>query len=128
MSDMAPRRHSKLGILACLIAIGVWVYFAAAFYLIFYVEGFTKYLSDLFIPESRGMTDLSGMGAVVVLFAAIFFVIPAACHLFGSLLAVIGLFRSSRKRLFSALGLLLNLLPIFILFVLFVIGGLNPQQ
>lgn len=125
MSVTERKPHSKLGMLSCLIAIGVWVYFVAAFYLVFYVDGFTKYLSDLFIPESRGMTDLSGMGAAVVLFAAIFFVIPAGGHLFGSLIGAIGLFRSSRNRLFPALGLLLNVLPILILFILFVIGGLN---
>lgn len=128
MTAGEKKPHSKLGMLACLTAIGVWVYFVAAFYLIFYVDGFTKTLSDLFIPESHGMTDLGGMGAAVVLFAVIFFVIPAGGHLFGLLISVIGLFRSSRKRLFSALGLFLNLLPMLILLVLFVIGSLIPAK
>lgn len=125
---MTSKPHSKLGILSCIIAVSVWIYFVGAFYLIFYVDGVTQKLTDLFVPESRGMTDLSGMGIAVVLFAVIFFFIPAAGHLIGTLAATIGVFRSGTRRLFPILGVVLNVLPIAILFLFWLVGSLAPSN
>lgn len=119
----ANKTHSKLGIAACLTALAVWVYFAAAVYLIFYTEGFTNKLTDLLIPESQSVTDLRRMGSAVVLMVVIFFIIPAGGHLIGILMSAIGLFRPSKKRLFSILGLFLNVLPMAVLLILFLIGN-----
>ena len=93
------------------------MYFALAFYLVFFVDGFTKELSNIFIPESTGMSDLSGMGIAVVLFAAIFFFLPVAGHLTGALVGLIGVFRANTKRIFPVAGVVLNVLPIAILFI-----------
>ena len=119
-------RHSKLGIASTIVAVGVWVYFAVMFFLVFYVDGFSGYLPDLFVPESRGMTDLRGMGVGVVLFSTIFLLLPIIGHLIGTILGTAGLFVTSRKRLFSVIGVALNLLPAAVLFLLFLVGGLNP--
>ena len=120
------KKHSKLGIASTVVAIGVWLYFAAMFVLVFYVDGFSGYLTDLFVPESRGMTDLRGMGVGVVLFSTIFLLLPILGHLLGTILGTAGLFTTSRNRLFSVIGVVLNLLPAALLFVLFLIGGLTP--
>lgn len=127
-SFMLNKPHSKLGVGSCVIALLVWVYFVLAFYLIFYVDGFTQKLSDIFIPESRGVTDLSGMGIAVVLFSVIFFFIPAFGHFSGALIGLIGIFRSSTKRLFPIAGLTLNLLPIVVLVFFWVVGSLVPSK
>ncbi len=119
------KRHSLLGQASCLIAIGIWIYFAAAFYLVFYVDGTNRVLNDLFIPESRGMTDLSGLGMAVVIYTVIFFFIPVIGHLVGLILGVVGLFSRSRRKLFPSLGVALNLLPVFILTAFYLIGSLS---
>ena len=125
---MSAKPHSKLGIVSCIIAGAVWLYFALAFYLVFFVDGFTKRLSDIFIPESKGISDLSGMGVAVVLFAAIFFFIPAAGHSTGALFGLVGVFRSSTKRMFAVAGIVLNVLPIATLFLFWLIGSLSPAN
>lgn len=119
------KRHSLLGQASCLIAIGIWIYFAAAFYLVFYVNGTNRVLTDLFIPESRGMTDLGGMGMAIVIYTVIFFFIPVIGHLFGLILGIVGLLSRSRKKLFPSLGATLNLLPVFILTAFYLIGSLS---
>ncbi|MBX7055453.1 MAG: hypothetical protein K1X36_10885 [Pyrinomonadaceae bacterium] len=121
------KKHSKLGIASTIVAVGVWVYFAVMFVLVFYVDGFSGYLTDLFVPESRGMTDLRGMGVGVVLFSTIFLLLPVVGHLIGTILGTAGLFVTSRKRLFSVIGIVLNLLPAAVLFFLFLVGGLTPS-
>lgn len=118
------KRHSILGIISCLLAIAVWIYFAVAFYLIFYVEGVNEILSDLLIPESRGMTDFRGMGMAIVIYAAIFFFIPVIGHMIGLVFAIIGLCSRSRRKLFPVVGIGLNLLPVVVLSVLYLIGGM----
>ncbi len=50
---------------------------------------------------------------------------PALTRL-GTILGTAGLFTTSRNRLFSVIGVVLNLLPAALLFVLFLIGGLTP--
>lgn len=125
---MIPKPHSKIGIFSCITAVAVWIYLAAAFYLIFYVDGFTKILTDIFVPESRGVSDLRGMGIAVVLFAVIFFIIPAVGHIIGALAGTIGLFRSGTRRLFSIVGVILNVLPTAILFVFWMIGSFVPSN
>ncbi len=125
-TTVVRKKHSKLGIASTVVAIGVWLYFAAMFVLVFYVDGFSGYLTDLFVPESRGMTDLRGMGVGVVLFSTIFLLLPILGHLLGTILGTAGLFTTSRNRLFSVIGVVLNLLPAALLFVLFLIGGLTP--
>lgn len=117
------KRHSISGIISCVTAIAVWVYFVVAFYLIFYVEGINEMLADLLIPESRGMTDFRGMGMAIVIYALIFFFIPVIGHLLGLILATIGLFSPSRKKIFPAFGIALNLLPVIVLTTLYVIGS-----
>ncbi|MBK7933445.1 MAG: hypothetical protein IPK01_08045 [Acidobacteria bacterium] len=125
---MNSKPHSKLGIFSCIIAFAVWFYFAAAFYLIFYVDGFTQKLTDTLIPESRGMTDLTGMGIAVVLFTFIFFFIPAGGHFIGALAGSIGIFRSGTRRLFPFAGIVLNVLPIAVLFFFWMIGSFAPSN
>ena len=128
MDAIAQKRHSKLGIASCLTAFGVWIYFAVMLYLVFYVDGFTKILSDIFIPESRGISDFRGMGTAVVVFAVIFFVIPVIGHLLGLVTGAIGIVLPKNKRLFPAAGIILNLLPVAILSIFYLIGSLAPQQ
>ncbi|MBK8305167.1 MAG: hypothetical protein WBC19_15160 [Pyrinomonadaceae bacterium] len=127
MDAAAQKRHSKLGIASCLTALGVWVYFVVMLYLVFYVDGFTKILSDLFIHESRGISDFRGMGTAVVVFAVIFFLIPVASHIFGLLMGAIGIVLPKNKRLFPAAGIILNLLPVAILSIFYLIGTLSPS-
>jgi hypothetical protein len=128
MEPGPEKRHSKLGIMACFMAVGVWIYFVVTAYLFFNVDGFTRRLSDIFIPQSSGMTEMGGIGVAVLLMAVIFFVIPGVGHLVGVLLALIGILSPTRKRLFPVLGLFVNLLPILILLVLLVIGGLTTTS
>ena len=109
-------------------AFGVWVYFAVMLFLVFYVDGFTKILSDLFVPDSRGISDFRGMGTAVVVFAVIFFLIPVAGHIFGLLMGAIGMVLPGRKRFFPSAGIILNLLPVVILSIFYLIGTLAPQQ
>ena len=127
MDAVAQKRHSKLGIASCLMAFGVWVYFAVMLFLVFYVDGFTKLLSDLFVPDSRGISDFRGMGTAVVVFAVIFFLIPVAGHIFGLLMGAIGIVLPGRKRFFPAAGIILNLLPVVILSAFYLIGTLSPS-
>lgn len=127
MNPAAQKRHSKLGIASCLTAIGVWVYFWVMLYLVFFVDGFTKTLSDVFIPESNGISDFRGMGAAVVLLALIFFLIPVLGHIFGLLMGAISIFLPGRKRLFPAAGIILNILPVVILTVFYLIGTLSSS-
>lgn len=128
MGEATEKRHSKLGIASCLVAFCVWIYFVTVFYLFFYVDGFSKYIGDAVTPESHGMTDLSGMGVAIVAMTLMFVGIPIFGHAIGLLIGTIGVFRSSKKRLFSAVGILLNLLPIFILLLLFAIGSLTSSS
>lgn len=117
-------KHTRFGILSCLTAAGVWLYFVVIFVLVFYVEGFTRLLSDAFLPDSRGISDFRGMGTAVVLFAVLFFFIPVIGHLLGLLLGVIGLFQTSRNRIFAIAGIILNLLPAVILVIFYLIGSM----
>jgi len=128
MDAIAQKRHSKLGIASCLIAFGVWLYFAVMLYLVFFVEGFTKVVSDLFIPDSRGISDFRGMGTAIVVFAVVFFLIPVAGHILGLLMGAVGIVLPKNKRLFPAAGIILNLLPVAILSIFYLIGSLAPQQ
>lgn len=127
MDAVTQKRHSKLGIASCLMAFGIWVYFLVMLYLVFYVEGFTKVLNDLFVPESRGISDFRGMGTAVVVLAVIFFLIPVAGHIFGLLMGVISIILPKNKRLFPAAGIVLNLLPVVILSIFYLIGTLSPS-
>ncbi len=120
-----PKKHSKLGIAGCLIALFVWLYFAIVFVLTFYTDWFTGLLSDTFVPESRGISDLRGLGVAVVVFTVIFFFIPVIGHLIGLIISFIGLFIPSNKRLFPAIGIFLNLLPGLVLLILYIVGGLS---
>lgn len=126
MTMDAPMRHTKFGILSCLTAFCVWLYFAVMLVLVFYTDGFSKWLADAFVPESRGISDFRGMGTAVVLFALIFFFIPVAGHLFGLMLGIIGAFRTSRKRTFAFAGIFLNLLPVVVLAVFYLISVATP--
>ena len=128
MDAAAQKRHSKLGIASCLIAFGVWLYFAVMLYLVFFVEGFTKVVSDLFIPDSRGISDFRGMGTAIVVFAVVFFLIPVAGHILGLLMGAVGIVLPKNKRLIPAAGIILNLMPVAILSIFYLIGSLAPQQ
>ncbi|HMT08955.1 MAG TPA: hypothetical protein PKA82_13200 [Pyrinomonadaceae bacterium] len=122
--ELIERKHSKLGITSCIVAFAVWVYFAVAVYLVFYVEGVTKWLNDNFTPESRGISDFRGLGTAIVVFAVIFFIIPLAGHFLGLLFGVVGLISRKTKNLLPVAGIALNLLPGLILTILWVIGSL----
>ncbi|MEQ1923812.1 MAG: hypothetical protein ABL952_15005 [Pyrinomonadaceae bacterium] len=128
MDAPVQKRHSKLGIASCLMAFAVWIYFVVMLYLVFFTEGFTKVLSDLFVPDSRGISDFRGMGTAVVVLAVIFFLIPVAGHILGLLMGAIGMVLPGRKRFFPAAGITLNLLPVVILSIFYLIGTLAPQQ
>lgn len=127
MDAVTQKRHSKLGIASCLMAFAVWIYFVVMLYLVFYVDGFTKVLNDLFVPESRGISDFRGMGTAVVVFAVIFFLIPVAGHIFGLLMGAIGMVLPGRKRFLPTAGIILNLLPVIILSAFYLIGTLSPS-
>lgn len=127
MDAAAQKRHSKLGIASCLMAFAVWIYFVVMLYLVFFTEGFTKVLNDLFVPESRGISDFRGMGTAVVVFAVIFFLIPVAGHILGLLMGSIGMVLPGRKRFFPTTGIILNLLPVIILSAFYLIGTLSPS-
>ncbi len=127
MNSVIQKRHSKLGIASCLTAFGVWVYFAVMLYLVFFTGGFTKWLNDLFVPQSRGISDFRGMGTAVVVFAVIFFLIPVAGHILGLLMGTIGIVLPKNKRLIPAAGIVLNLLPVVILSIFYLIGTLSPS-
>ncbi|HRI03877.1 MAG TPA: hypothetical protein PLL77_09055 [Pyrinomonadaceae bacterium] len=127
MDAVAQKQHSKLGIASCLMAFCVWLYFAVMLYLVFFADGFTKWLNDLFVPESRGISDFRGMGTAVVVFAVIFFLIPVAGHIFGLIMGAIGIILPKNKRLFPAAGIALNLLPVVILSIFYLIGTLSPS-
>jgi len=122
------KTHSKLGIAACLLAFAVWVYFAVAIYLFFYVDGFTDKVTEFFVPPSNRIADFRGFGVAIVILAVVFLIVPAAVHLLGIVLSLIGIIRKSKKNLFPTLGLILNLLPLGILLVLYIIGGLLPSK
>lgn len=128
MNPAVQKRHSKLGIASCLTAFGVWAYFAVMLYLVFFTEGFTKWLNDLFVPPSRGISDFRGMGTAVVVFAVIFFVIPVIGHLLGLIAGVIGVVLPKNKRIIPAAGIILNLLPVVILSIFYLIGTLSASQ
>lgn len=127
MDVASQKRHSKLGIASCLMAFGVWAYFAVMLYLVFFTEGFTKWLNDLFVPPSRGISDFRGMGTAVIVFAVIFFVIPVIGHLLGFIMGMIGVIRPINKRLFPAAGIILNLLPVVILSIFYIVGTLSSS-
>ena len=120
--------HSKLGIAACLLAFAVWIYVAIAVYLFFYVDGFTDKVTELFVSPSNRIADLRGFGVAVVILAVVFLLIPAVGHLFGIIISLVGIFRNNKKKLFPTLGLILNLLPLGILIVLYVLGSILPAK
>lgn len=124
----ASQTHSKLGIAACLLAFAVWVYFAIAVYLFFYVDGFTDKVTELFVSPSNRIADMRGFGVAVVILGVVFLIVPAAGHLLGIIISLIGIFRKSKKKLFPTLGLILNLLPLVILIVLYVLGSIMPSK
>ena len=74
------------------------------------------------------MTDLTGMGIAVVLFAVVFFFIPAGGHIIGAMAGSIGIFLSGTRRLFPIAGIVLNVLPIAILFLFWMIGSFQPSN
>lgn len=71
---------------------------------------------------------MRGFGAAVVILAVVFLIVPAAGHLFGIIISLIGIFRKGKKKLFPTLGLILNLLPLVILIVLYVLGSIMPSK
>jgi len=99
-----------------------------AIYLFFYVDGFTDKVTEFFVPPSNRIADFRGFGVAIVILAVVFLIVPAAVHLLGIVLSLIGIIRKSKKNLFPTLGLILNLLPLGILLVLYIIGGVLPSK
>ncbi|MFT3743701.1 MAG: hypothetical protein QM785_05330 [Pyrinomonadaceae bacterium] len=120
------KTHSKLGIAACFVAFAVWFYFAIMVYLFFFIDGFTQKVTDILVPPSNGIADLRGLGVAIMVFAVVFLAVPAAGHFFGVVLSFCGLISRKTKNLFPILGLFLNLLPMAILLLLYVIGSFTP--
>ena len=112
-------KHSKLGISSCLIAVGVWVYFAMLFYVVFYVKSFPKFFNDYFFPDSNG---IGALGVAIILFAFLFAGIPVIGHFIGFICGIIGSFAKNKQRLFAITGIFLNALPFAIGLILYFIG------
>lgn len=123
MSEL--KKHSKPGIASCLIAFGIWIYFGLLLYLFFNVEGFAKLLGEKVIPESRGMTDFSGLGTAIFLIILLFFIIPAVGHLVGFFLGLIGCMRENTKKLFAVVGIILNAVPFILGLIIYLVGSFS---
>jgi energy-converting hydrogenase Eha subunit G len=117
------KKHSKIGIASCLIAVAVWIYFGVLLYLFFRVESFARLLGENFISESRGMNDFSGLGTAIVLLALLFFFVPAIGHLLGFFLGVTGFLRDDANRTFPVVGVILNILPFVLGLIFYIFGG-----
>ena len=100
-------KHSKLGIASVVIAVIVFVYFFAAGYISLYA------LEDFF----KDSNSLAALGIAIIAF----FIHLAVCCvglIVGSALAIVGLIKKDRKRLFPVIGLVLNFLPLISAFIL----------
>ncbi len=98
-SDFLP--HSKLGITSCVIAVIVFVYFLVAGYVSLYV------LDDFF----KDSNVFAALGIVIIWF----FIHLALCSFgftIGLALAIVGVIKKDKKRLFPVIGLIFNLLPL----------------
>jgi hypothetical protein len=113
MSEMP--KHSKLGIASCLIALGIWGCLALIFALILNFESFSKFLGDSFF---KLLNIETGLAVIVVVF--LFGVIPIGGHLLGIIFGIAGSCAKNKQRVFAVIGLILNILPFFIIPILFV--------
>lgn len=122
MNETINKKHSKLGIASCLIALITWIYLTILIYLVYFHEGFTQYISDHYLPRNSGMADFSGLGTALLLMVIFFFIIPIAGHLTGLIFGLIGVFQKTKKKTFAVVGLGMNILIFFTGMFFYVIG------
>lgn len=112
MHEKPSRTHSKLGIASCLIAVGVWIYFGILFLMFIYTTKISKFLEDTFVRNADGSSSFGAAGVFLIFFAVIFVVVPIIGHLIGFIFGTIGTIQGNKKRLFGAVGVFLNILPL----------------
>lgn len=121
--------HSKSGIFSTVIAFIVWMYFGILTLVFLKTDYFPKFFEKYFSSHEGGM--VKGMGDLGVALALLFFlfiILPIAGHLLGLILGIISCFSKNKKRLFGIAGLCLNLFPLFVFLILFLIGTLSSQN
>lgn len=122
MNETIDKKHSKLGIASCVIAVLTWIYLAVLIYLVYYNEGFMRYIDRNVLPSNSGMADFSGLGTALVLLLIFFVVIPIAGHLTGLVFGFIGAVQGTKKKTFAVAGLIMNLLIFFSGTFLYIVG------
>lgn len=123
------REHSKSGIFSTLFALIIWIYLGLITLVFLKTDLFSKFFDKYFSSRKGGMVN--GMGDIGVAIGLLFFlfiILPIFGHLLGLILGIIGCFSKNKKRLFGIIGLCLNLLPFFVLLILFLIGNLSSQN
>ena len=100
-------KHSKLGIASVVIAVIVFIYFFVVGYISLYA------LEDFF----KDSNSLAALGFAIVAF---FIHLAVSCVglIVGSALAIVGLIKKDKKRLFPVIGFILNFLPLISGFIL----------
>ncbi len=100
-------KHSKLGIASVVIALIVYIYFLVAGYISLYG------LDELF----KDSNSFAALGILIIAF----FIHLAVCSvgfIIGLALAIVGLIKKDKKRLFPVIGLILNALPLISVLIL----------
>lgn len=123
MNETIEKKHSKLGIASCVIALLTWFYLAVLVYLVYFNDNFTRYISDNYLPRNSGMADFSGLGTALVLLLIFFVAIPVGGHLTGLVFGFLGAVQRTKKKTFAVAGLVMNLL-IFFSGIFFYIAGI----
>jgi len=93
--SQAIKTHSIIGIVSCVIALGM--------FLLFLIAGIAYYI-QFQQQAGSGSEDLALLQLLVEMFA------PVPVHLVGLILGVIAMFFPNRKKLFPATGIALNLI------------------
>ena len=117
-------KHSKLGIASTLIAIGIWIYFALAVVLFLNTDFFAKIFDTIFSSKQGGMVKGFGDSGVAILLLIVLFIgIPVLGHLLEMIFGLFGIFSKTKNKIFSVIGLILNILPFILGLILFLIGS-----
>lgn len=123
------RVHSKLGIFSTVLPFIIWVYLGILTLVFLKTDLFSKFFEKYVSSQEGGM--VKGMGDFGVALALLFFlfiILPIAGHLLGLILGIIACFSKNKKRLFGIVGLCLNLIPFFVLLILFLIRNFISQD
>lgn len=115
--------HSKLGIVSTFLAVGIWIYLAILFWIIFKTNYFSEIIEKYVSTKKGGMVDgFADFGIALSLLALLFLGIPIFGHITGIMFGIFNLFSKTKKRLFGVIGLILNLLPFVLSIALYLIG------